>query len=945
MSELKVPLRSRFNYYQTLESALTYNEEQSDYYTTLGGTWQFLFLENPQATPEAFYQGAYDQLKWEAIQVPSQMELEGYGQPIYANIDYPFPVDPPHVPTDNPTGLYYCKFSYHKQLSKQILRFDGVESTFEVWLNKTYIGHGQGSRLMTEFDVSEVLQEGDNELAIKVSKWSVGSYLEDQDMWWLSGIMRDVSLIEEAGINDVKITPFSKAEGWFVDLGILGLEGESLKSALYYQGRKIAEYECQSQTTLEIADPHLWNDESPHLYCLVIELSPSVLIPLRFGLREIKIMDQQMCLNGVPILFNGVNRHEFNPHTGRVLSRAEIRSELCQIKRHHINAIRTAHYPNTPYFYDVCDELGLLVIDECDIETHGFPEEITPAKDPFWRDEFVSRGLRMVHRDYNHPSIVIWSLGNESHFGENFVAMAEAIRALDGSRFLHYEGDRSCQLTEMSSTMYSSLEELQARASQKITKKPHILCEYAHAMGNGPGNLQDYQDLFTLYDSLQGGFIWEWKDHGIYSQKEQTYLYGGCFNESVHDGDFVLDGLVLPDGRPSPGLLEYRQVIQPVSFHYNQGYLIIKNKRHHETLGNMTVKIEVLTKQGVVFNQQHELSPIAPRGYSPFILIDCPDIDTGYVTVSLITTQETEIFPQGAVFAQGQFNYTSSETTDAQLIVTETDTHLAITAPFGSVSFNKASGNLGSFVKADHELLASEMMLSLSRMTISNDREVQKIWNEYHLDELYARSESFEFVEGPGNLFLLVDQYICPPVASWGIKLKLEIWVTSQGLSYNVRGWFDGAKPEELPRIGWELPLRSPVEQIAWFGKGPGESYSDSQQHNRMGHFQLAAQDWRFPYIIPQESGNRSEVSHGTLRLANGQDIQLSSRETFNLNVIDLAKEQNQRYRHIKDNQVEHCGIRVDLRVRGLGSNSCGPLPLRKDRVYSMPFSGQFTLS
>ncbi|WP_314067456.1 glycoside hydrolase family 2 TIM barrel-domain containing protein [uncultured Vagococcus sp.] len=945
MRERNMPLRSRFNYYQNLASALAYNEEQSDYYTTLAGEWQFLFLKSPQDTPAGFIQGAYNALEWDKIQVPSQLEFAGYGQPIYANIDYPFPVDPPYVPYENPTGLYYRKFSYNKQLDQQILRFDGVESTFEVWLNQQYLGKGQGSRLMTEFDITEMLKEGENELAVRVNKWSVGSYLEDQDMWWLSGIMRDVSIVEEGEINDLKITPFSKGDNWFIDVAMSVETAASFKGHLYFQGERVSQYKLGPQAAIEVVDPLLWNQETPNLYCLVIELNQELFIPIRFGLREIQMIDQLMCLNGLPILFNGVNRHEFHPKKGRCLSRADIWAELCQIKRYHINAIRTAHYPNTPYFYDVCDELGLLVIDECDIETHGFPEETTPAKDPFWQSEFIARGLRMVHRDYNHPSIVIWSLGNESHFGENFVAMAAAMRKLDSSRLLHYEGDRHCQVTDMYSTMYSSLAELEKRASQKMTKKPHILCEYAHAMGNGPGNLQDYQELFNLYDSLQGGFIWEWKDHGIYNEEEQNYLYGGCFNESVHDGDFVLDGLVLPDGTPSPGLLEYRQVIQPVSFHYNQGQLLIRNKYDHQPLKDLRVKIEVVTQQGVVLTEEQPLSLIEPGGYSQVMAIDCPNVVTGYLTVSLIVDQGTAIFPQETVFAQDQFAFSSSQPVKDELEVVETSHDLTISGATFTLGFNKSTGNLASFVKGNRELLASELAFSLSRMTISNDVEMQKSWHDYYLNELYTRSESFDFVVDRGTVILFVNQSICPPVASWGVKIRMEIWVNDQGISYQVRGWFEGEKPAELPRIGWELPLLEPVTQIAWFGKGPGESYPDSQQHTLIGHYRLSAKEWRFPYIIPQETGNRSEVSQSRLSLDNGQELLLSSVGKFNLNVIDLVKEQNQRYRYLEEKAVENRGIRVDLAVRGLGSNSCGPVPLRKDTVYSTPFTGQFTLA
>ena len=938
-------LRSRFNFYSTLETALKYNEEESDYYTTLNGDWNFLFLNSIQDIPSAFVDGKYGEIPWEKIRVPSHMEFEGYGSPLYTNFDYPFPVNPPYVPNENPTGLYYKKFIYSKKLARQILRFDGVESIFEVWINKEKIGTSQGSRLMTEFDITNNLLNGENEISIRVSKWSKGSYLEDQDMWWLSGIMRDVSIVEEVNITDIKLTPYTESDKWYVRVNIKKDKEELGKVNVYHAREKLLnEVLNDEEESFEIPNPYLWTDETPNLYTFMITLSDEIFIPVRFGLREIKVINDLMCLNGKPILFNGVNRHEFHPEKGRNLSRNDIRTELIQIKKHHINAIRTAHYPNNPYFYDVCDEIGLLVIDECDIEAHGFPEEITPAKNPEWKEEFVERGLRMVHRDYNHPSIIIWSLGNESHFGENFIDMALSIRQLDSSRLLHYEGDRENKVTDMYSTMYTSIAEMEERASKKITKKPHILCEYGHAMGNGPGGLKEYQELFDRYDSIQGGFIWEWKDQGIYEKRTNNYKYGGQFNESVNDGDFVLDGLVLPDKIPSPGLLEYTQIIQPVIFYFSKGKLVLKNNYQFKTIDNVIVAVEIISKEGLVFEKEYSIEPILPKNYSRILSINPEIKENSYITIKLIITKTDEIFSKGEVFAQKQFSYIRNTQELNEISSEVTNQRLQINGTNFSTTFNTKTGNMSSLIKSGDELLQSEMNLSLSRLTISNDKEIQKVWNEYYLNEMYSYCKSFEYIRDKKSVVLFIKQYIAPPVASWGIQVHMVVWISSSGIEYQVNGWFDGNSPRELPRIGFELPLISTVKEIEWFGKGPGESYSDSQESNFIGYYKKKIEEWAFPYLIPQETGNRSHVSYSKMILDNEQKITLQSETGMNINVIDLVREQNQNYRHLINQRIKHKGIRIDIAMRGLGSNSCGPTPLEKNIVYNTPFSALFSI-
>lgn len=951
VNNISVPHRSRTNTYESLKKAYDYSEESSAYYMSLNGIWDFFYLDSPFEVPSEFINGDYDKINWSSIEVPGHLEFQGYSQPIYSNYDFPFPLNEPNVIYQNPTGLYYKQFHYEKKLKKQILRFDGVESLFELWINGKRIGEGHGSRLMSEFDISEFLITGLNTIAVKVQKWSEYSFIEDQDMWWLSGIFRDVSIIEESVVADFKIRPFETNGSWYIDVSVLS--EELLKGVLHvYDGLDLITSDfisSKEKILIEIKKPYLWTHETPHLYTCIFELSETIFIPIRIGLREIKMINNQVCLNGIPILFNGVNRHEFSPISGRTLTKDFTREELMKIKRNHMNSIRTAHYPNAPYFYDLCDELGLMVVDECDIETHGFTLENTPSNNTYWKEEYIQRGLRMVHRDYNHPCIVMWSLGNESQFGENLVDMAKEIRLLDNSRPIHYEGDRESLITDVYSTMYSSIKEIQTRASKKVAQKPHILCEYGHAMGNGPGSLEDYQKIFNMYDSVQGGFIWEWKDHGIRNEKDSSvYHYGGQFGETVHDGDFVIDGLVLPDGTPSPALNELKKVIQPVKFFYHNGFIGIKNLLRYKSTAPMLLEWEYLSTKD--FNNYKKgtisVNEILPNSHSGLFDLLINEQDEGIINIILKVAEEDEIFQQGDIYGQEEFIYMPYKKEDQKINFIETEYDVSIKNNHFITVFNKYTGNMTSFIKNSFELLQGEMNLSLSRKKISNDLYIFKEWQNNYLNELYAFVENFEIVTDLKNsaFLLLIKQYIAPPVVSWGIQLETEVWFVNNRIEFKFSGCFEGEKPDSVPRIGWELPLKNDVTAVSWIGKGPSESYPDSDYSTLFGKYSLQIEDWAFPYIVPQESGNRSKVRSAEFFISNGESVQMDSVNNMNINVTNLETNLNASYKFIKNPTLDNTIIRIDPFVRGLGSNSCGPEPLDHFKLKTLPFKASFSL-
>lgn len=569
--------------------ARAYFESPSDIAVSLNGTWRFRYFDAPGRIPPVIDQ-------WDAIPVPSCWQLHGYDQMHYTDLYYQFPLLPPAVPRENPTGVYERDFEVPAVsltgAGRRIhrLRFDGVDSAFHVYVNGQCLGYSQGARYTSEFDATAFLVPGRNTLRVVVYKWSDGTYLEDQDMWWLSGIFRDVTWVQTplAHIFDYKVTTeltnAYRTATVTVAATVAGLDAplDTYRLTLNLEKHREAhrvEHPVRLPVSLpmslsvQLEEPELWSAESPSLYQLTLTLlkGDEVLYTIedQIGIREVKIDGHQFLINGQPIRFKGVNRHDFHPKTGRVVSLEDMRQDLTLMKSHNINAVRTAHYPNAPAFYKLCDQMGLYVISEADLECHGF--ELTHrydwiTDDPTWRDAFIDRGLRLIRRDINRPSIILWSLGNESSFGRNFIDMADAMRLEDSTRPLHYEGDRNTIVSDVYTTMYTNLENLEHIGQSTDLAKPHLLCEYAHAMGNGPGDLMAYQQLFRRYPRLHGGFIWEWIDHGIEALSDSGqiyYRYGGDYGDKPNNGNFNMDGLLFPNRTPSPALAQVKKVFTP----------------------------------------------------------------------------------------------------------------------------------------------------------------------------------------------------------------------------------------------------------------------------------------------------------------------------------------------------------------------------------------------
>ena len=583
-----------------------YKDSQSR--ISLNGEWKFKYIDAPELSPEGFEKPGVGN-EWDNIDVPSVWQLRGYDKMHYTDVLYPFPINPPYVPDENPTGIYKKIVNLDDQWVQKdtILKFHGVDSAFDVWVNGNYVGFSKVSRLPSEFDITEFVKSGENDVTVRVYKWSDGTYLEDQDMWWLSGIYRDVELINEEknAVLDVQIDGSlddSYTNGLFTSKIKMKQAGTNIKWKLSYKGEAVFEGEASFKDkeiyiSADIPSVHTWTAETPELYDFTISTDTQE-VTVRCGFRRIEIKDKNFCVNGQVILLNGVNHHDYNPKEGRTVTREQMEDDIRLMKQYNINAVRCSHYPANEYFYDLCDEYGLYVINEADLECHGFEwvENYTwITDDESWKNVYVDRSVRMVKRDRNHPSIIMWSMGNESAFGCNFRSAAQAIRELDDTRLIHYEGDFEAEVTDVYSTMYTRLKGLKEIAEYEVKgDKPHVMCEYGHAMGNGPGGLKAYQDMYRKYKRLQGGFLWEWYDHGIHTVEgdNEYYKYGGNYGDFPTNGNFCIDGILMPDRTPSPGMEEYKQIIAPIEITPIAGNIKkIKIENYYDFLNLSTVII------------------------------------------------------------------------------------------------------------------------------------------------------------------------------------------------------------------------------------------------------------------------------------------------------------------------------------------------------------------
>ncbi|MDQ0947035.1 beta-galactosidase [Streptomyces phaeochromogenes] len=936
---------------------------------SLNGPWRFRLSPTASATEDFAADGFVDD-GWDSIPVPSHWVLEGdgaYGRPIYTNIQFPFPIDPPHVPDENPTGDYRRHFDVPADWSdaeRVVLRFDGVESLFRVWVNGVEMGSASGSRLAHEFDVTSAVRTGDNVVAVRVHQWSAASYVEDQDQWWLPGIFRDVTLIARpaGGIEDVWLrTGFDHGRG--------RVEAEiTADAAAFPVTLRIPELGVEhvwaapaDVTPVEVTGVEPWSAERPRLYDATVSTAAES-IALRVGFRTVEIRGDRFLVNGSRVVFHGVNRHETHPERGRVFDEEHAREDLARMKRFNINAIRTSHYPPHPRLLDLADELGFWVVLECDLETHGFDKIDwvgNPSDDPAWREAYLDRIRRTVERDKNHPSIVIWSLGNESGTGGNLAAMSAWVHARDSGRPVHYEGDYTGEYTDIYSRMYASVPETEqigtdgARSallnctpaqSARQRTKPFLLCEYAHAMGNGPGAFDQYEALVRQYPRLHGGFVWEWRDHGILAKAPDGtpyYAYGGDFGEVVHDGNFVMDGMLLSNDVPTPSLHEYKAVVQPVEFAFDDGKVAVTNLRHSADTSDLRFRWRVEHDGIPVASGDLEI-PVVAAGESQRASLPrtavAPDAET-WLTIDATLAAPTPWAPEGHVIATTQLDCSTRRPVPA--VRPQSDWRPGD----GTLSLGIAEFTGGSLLRLAGRPVTGAR-LELFRAPTDNDESPSDgveesdgsiagvssadLWRREGLDRLTTRRVS---VEHTADALRTLDKV---SAADSALYVMVEsVWSLEDGeLELRVeieasRGW-----QTVWPRIGvrFELPDgAAPVDGAQWFGLGPLETYPDSLRAGRTGRFSATVHDLSVDYARPQETGHRSGLRRLALTSGSTEVLRIEAlpdtrgrRPGFTLS--RHTPQQIARAAHpfeLGDSTTSH--LIVDAAQHGLGSRTCGP--------------------
>ncbi|KAL4907887.1 hypothetical protein BDW74DRAFT_189281 [Aspergillus multicolor] len=989
----------------------------------LNGNWDFNYVSSPLLAPSPSTEDAEDEdkddVEWKPIPVPSHWQLHGYGKPNYTNVIFPFPVNPPYVPSENPTGTYKRRFHVPSSwdADAQIrLRFDGVDSAYHVFVNGVEVGYAQGSRNPAEFDISEFVdRESENEVFVRVYQWCDGSYIEDQDQWWLSGIFRDVTLVAfpaGARIEDFRVETtldekYVDAE-LHVSIDITATESSTVYIKLFSpfdgHGTIASEEQEIAKTgtytfTLPVSSPRKWTAETPDLYDLSISLSTTLTsstpqyLTHKVGFRTVEIKNGNITVNGTPVLFRGVNRHDHHPLHGRAVPLHFLKHDLLLMKRHNINSVRCCHYPSTPQLFALCDELGLWVMDEADLECHGFydavarPLDIPESMDyeerkkltfaqaaeytsnnPTWKDAYLDRAEQMVARDRNHACVVIWSLGNEAFHGSNHAAMYHFIREVDSSRPVHYEGDMEAKTADMYSYMYPSVSRIERLAEEEGDEfeKPIVLCEYGHAMGNAPGGLEEYMAAFRAHRRLQGGWIWEWANHGLWVDEKGYYAYGGDFDDQPNDGSFVLDGLLFSDHSPTPGLVELRKAYEPIKGWVEGGEIVVQNLFDFVDLKgvNAGYRVEVFGEETKLVDAGTlEIPDIKPgeTGRIPFPSSFSDKKKSGaetWLTVSFTTKHATSGLDANYEIAWFQHRLDSASpslslasvmlTADFAIKTHSTKFHHRISGTDFTITFSRTTGLLTSWVIHNQEVLSDStnpgLTLGFWRPPTDNDipHDLGE-WRRYGLDTLTSSLRSLSIAQiNDSTIELNTETFISPPILAWGFETSTTYTITGDGaLSVKTHIKPTGSKPVDVPRIGFDLFLADDLDNASWFGLGPGESYADKKRSQKLGIYTATTSELHTPYEVPQEGANRMETRWLRLADKRGWGVRVirdvvddESDKLFQWVATRYSPESVEAAKHANELVAEKkVRVRLDVASCGVGTGACGPRTLEEYRV------------
>ena len=951
----------------------------SPFYTSLNGSWDFFYADDG-VCPEDFYQLDYDVSDWDALDVPGNWQMSGYGIPQYTNVAYPIPLDPPFVPDDNPVGLYRRWIRLPENLENQrvYLNFDGVNSCFYVYVNGEEVGFSKVSHMPSEFDITEFVQGGDNLIAVKVFKWSDGTYLEDQDFWRLSGIFRDVYLltVPSSHVRDVRCT--SALENAYkdgslcVEADVLGCTDCEIEIKLYDGKTLIASKKQKAEETVcagfTVKDVKRWNAEEPNLYSVNVLLIKDNRIlevqRVRVGFKTVEIRDQQLFVNGVSIKLKGVNRHDTHSQLGHVTPMETLLRDVVLMKQMNVNCVRTSHYPNDPRLLDLCDEYGLYVIDETDLECHGAQHgkwvngDETNVFDfsnsPEWTKAYIDRVERMVMRDRNHASVIWWSLGNESYIGDNHEKMYERILELDKTRPIHYEGDREAhRATDMVSVMYPSVYTL-IEEGRKDDQKPYFMCEYGHAMGLGPGSFEEYWDAIYASKRLIGGCVWEWVDHGmevLTEDGERYYAYGGDFGDAPNDSNFCVDALNYPDRTPHTGLLSLKHALRPVRFTLNaDGSVTIKNMLGFTSLDAFNAVFRVLVDGKCVESGKMDLSNVPAGGEKTISgFYRKPECGEAILDFTVSQAFDTKWAMAGHEVVREQLILKAEAEIEVlpaaemrPLTIDEDDQYLCVSGDDFDVWFDVRTGEMISWVAGGNELIECAPRANFFRARTDNDIRIAKQWAAFQLDKpLQARLMSLK-VETifSGCVRVTVQHKLAPCSYRPLIETLTRYTIFGNGdirMETEYTPLTDKLPP--LARIGIQMVMPAAYDRLLWYGRGIGESYPDIRMHAPVGLYECLVDDTHEPYVRPQENGAHADTRAFAVTDNLGMGIMVISEKALgdglSFTAHDYTDEDLNTAAHTPElESAEATVLSIDYAHGGIGSNICGPEPMEQYKLY-----------
>ena len=981
------------------KTARKVKKEFSPWALPLDGEWKFKYTTTPENPPENFCSSDLKDNAWDNITVPGCWQMQGYDYPHYTNVQMPWPNPPPDVPRENPTGIYRRSFTVPAAWTQRrtVLHFDGVDGLFFVYVNGHAAGANKDSRTATEFDITARLVKGLNQLTVMVVKWSDSSFVEDQDHWWMSGISRSVYLYSTGRefIGDVfaSSTLDEKCQDGVLKLNLAAgfpqkpEKGWKFSCRLYSpDGKPVLENPLEEEIGVQrdggwypltsdpgrmkvlletvIPAPVQWSAENPALYTFTVSLvDPSgktaEATACRLGFRRVEVKDRELLINGKPVLIKGVNRHDHDDKQGKTVPLEMLIRDLETMKRFNFNAIRTSHYPNAPEFYDLCDEYGMYVIDETNLEHHAFYQDL--CTNPQWANSFLDRAVRMVERDKNHPCVIEWSLGNESGAGENHAAMAGWIRHFDPSRPVHYEGacrnafykgvsNDNSHLTDIICPMYPRIDKIIEWAENTKDRRPLIMCEYSHAMGNSNGSLKDYFAAFDKYHGLQGGFIWEWIDHGIRQTDKkgrEYWAYGGDFGDKPNDHNFCTDGLVWPDRTPHPAMYEFKKLAQPVKLEavdLNSGRIKVTSREYFTTLEKFNIAWELQVDGVTVQHGRLPALTTAPRK-SEEIRIPAlkPEMKPGqecFLNVRFTLAKKTVWAAAGHETAWEQFRmpYTGAAAKPAPvktagLEVTDSARYINIASNSVSIAFDKKSGSLSSLKFKGRETLLSGPRVNLWRAPTDNDgikayigksQKVVEKWLAAGLNEMTVTTQSVEAAACDDTVQVVIAQRSENKKTGRGVKHVHCYTVTPDG-RIKVDNTFEVDRElEDIPRLGVTLELPLDLRRIEWFGRGPQENYCDRDAGYPVGRYAADVDELYVPYVMPQECGNHTAVRWANIT-GKGGGLKITAPELMDFSASRFSEADL--FKALHTNELEPRNkvfMHIDYRQRGVGTATCG---------------------